>query len=188
MNAMKHKSKRKSNAHSTLILRVRNQIRFKSKGTLILNNTHFKCQLGKSGIGIKKREGDHITPIGTYPIQKLLYRRDNIQKPYSILKSQQIRPSDGWCDDPKSQHYNRKILLPKTISHEKLYRKDHVYDLVLVIGYNIHPRTLGKGSAIFIHLSNKKYGPTAGCIALSKNALLKILKRLKPKSLIKILR
>ena len=81
----------------------------------------------------------------------------------------------GWCDDPKSKKYNQPIKLPTKYNHEILYRRDHIYDLILVLNYNMRPVIKNKGSAIFIHVAKKKYKPTKGCIGLKKNNLIKII-------------
>ena len=92
----------------------------------------------------------------------------------------------GWCDDPKSKKYNKLIRLPTKFSHEKLYRKDNIYDLILVLNYNINPIIKNKGSAIFIHISKKNYKATAGCIALNKINLIKLLENINTKTKVKI--
>ena len=91
----------------------------------------------------------------------------------------------GWCDDTSSKFYNEQIIVNKNIRHEKLYRKDHKYDYIIILDYNIKKTTANKGSAIFIHLT-KDYKPTAGCIAIKKNHFEILLKILKKKTYIKI--
>jgi L,D-peptidoglycan transpeptidase YkuD (ErfK/YbiS/YcfS/YnhG family) len=88
----------------------------------------------------------------------------------------------GWCDDPKSKKYNKLIKLPTQYNHEKLYRKDNIYDLILVLNYNMRPVIKDKGSAIFIHVASKNYKPTQGCISLKKKDLTKILSLLTKKT------
>ena len=92
----------------------------------------------------------------------------------------------GWCDDPKSAAYNQLINLPNKFSYERLYRKDNIYDLIIVLNYNMSPIIKNKGSAIFIHVANNNYTPTKGCIALSKIDLLKILNKINKRTKIKI--
>ena len=84
----------------------------------------------------------------------------------------------GWCDDPKSKHYNKLIKLPSKYSYEKLYKKENVYDIILILDYNMSPIIKNKGSAIFIHIARKNYKKTEGCIALKKGQLLKIIKEI----------
>jgi L,D-peptidoglycan transpeptidase YkuD (ErfK/YbiS/YcfS/YnhG family) len=88
----------------------------------------------------------------------------------------------GWCDDPNSKKYNQLIRLPSKYTHEKLYRRDNVYDLVIVLNYNMRPIVKNKGSAIFIHVTKKNYKKTAGCIALKKNHLIRLIKNMKNKT------
>ena len=110
-----------------------------------------KCALGKMGIGRKRKEGDQITPKGRYNIKFLLYRKDRIKKIKTELKSIAIKKNMGWCDDPSSKDYNKLIRLPVSYSHEKLYKNDNTYDIILVLSYNMQPIKKNRGSAIFIH-------------------------------------
>jgi L,D-peptidoglycan transpeptidase YkuD (ErfK/YbiS/YcfS/YnhG family) len=85
----------------------------------------------------------------------------------------------GWCDDPKSKKYNQLVKIPNKFRYEKLNRKDNIYDLILVLNYNIKPIIKNKGSAIFIHIAKRNYKKTKGCIALKKNHLLKLITKIK---------
>ena len=69
---------------------------------------------------------------------------------------------------------------------EKLYRKENIYDIIIVLNYNMNPIIKKKGSAIFIHIAKKNYKKTEGCIAVKKIHLLKILKKLKKNTKVKI--
>jgi len=153
---------------------------------LIYKNFRFKCALGKAGIGKKKKEGDNITPKGLYKIVKIYYRKDRIKKVSSKFKLIKITKNIGWCDDPNSEKYNQIINLPTKYSYEKLYRKDNVYDLILVLNYNMDPVIKKKGSAIFIHVAKKNYQSTQGCIALKKNNLMKLISKINKNIKIKI--
>ena len=155
-------------------------------GYLKYKNLKFRCALGKAGIGKKIKEGDNITPKGTYKIIKIYYRKDRIKELVSQIKLIKIKKNMGWCDDPKSKKYNQLIYLPTKYSHEKLYRKDNIYDLILVLNYNIKPIIKNKGSAIFIHIARKNYKKTAGCIALEKNNLIKLVLKIQKHTKIKI--
>ncbi|MDA8618878.1 L,D-transpeptidase family protein [Candidatus Pelagibacter bacterium] len=146
---------------------------------LTIRNYKAKCSVGKRGIGNKKKEGDLITPKGLYKIKHILYRKDRIKKFESKIKKIIIKKNMGWCDDPFSKSYNKIVKLPSRFSHEKLYRKDNIYDIILVLNYNMSPIVKNKGSAIFIHVSKKNYKKTKGCIGLKKIHLLKIIKELK---------
>ena len=147
-------------------------------GYLKYKDLKFKCTLGKSGIGIKKIEGDNITPKGNFKIIKIYYRKDRLKKLSSKFTLTQITKNMGWCDDPKSRKYNHLIKLPTKYSHEILYRRDNIYDLILVLNYNIKPTIKNKGSAIFIHVTKKNYKKTAGCIALKKSDLICLVKKI----------
>jgi len=155
-------------------------------GRLKYKNLKFKCALGKAGIGKKNIEGDNITPKGTYRIIQIYYRKDRIKKISSSFKLNKITKSMGWCDDPSSKKYNQLIRLPTKYSHEKLYQKNNIYDLLLVIDYNMNPVVVNKGSAIFIHVAKKKFTSTRGCIALQKKNLLNLLQNIKKNTQIKI--
>ena len=142
-------------------------------------NYKAKCAIGKRGIGIKRKEGDLITPKGKYKIKYILYRKDRIRKIQSKIKRIAITKSMGWCDDPRSRDYNKLIKLPTNYKYEKLYRKENIYDLILVLNFNMRPIVKKKGSAIFIHIAKKNYKKTEGCVAVNKVSLLKIIKKLK---------
>ena len=145
-------------------------------GYLKYKNLIFKCAIGKAGIGKKKKEGDKITPIGTYKIINIYYREDRIKKIPTKFRLSKIKKNMGWCDDPRSEKYNQLIKSPSKYRHEKLFRRDNIYDLVMVLNYNTSPIIKYKGSAIFIHVAKKNYLSTAGCIALKKQDLIKLLK------------
>ena len=122
-------------------------------GYLKYKDFKFKCALGRAGVGKKKIEGDNITPKGTFGIVKIYYRSDRIKKISSKYKLIKIIKTMGWCDDPKSRKYNQPIKLPSKYSHEILYRRDDIYDLILILNYNMKPTIKNKGSAIFIHVT-----------------------------------
>ena len=153
---------------------------------LTFNNYKAKCAVGKRGIGFKKREGDLITPQGQYKIKYILCRKDRVKKIQSKLKVIKIKKNMGWCDDPKSKEYNKLVNLPLNYSYEKLYRRDNIYDILLVLNYNMAPIKKSKGSAIFIHVAKKNYQKTEGCIGLKKNHLVKIIQDLKKNTKVKI--
>ena len=148
-------------------------------GYLKYKNLKFKCTLGKAGINIKKKEGDNITPIGIYKISKIYYRKDRIKKLFSKFKLIEIKKNMAWCDDSKSKNYNKLIKLPSKFTHEKLFRKDEVYDLIIPLNFNTKNIKKNRGSAIFVHVANKKFSPTQGCIALKKENLIYLIKNIK---------
>ena len=158
----------------------------KNKHSLKIDSFEFKCCVGKNGISREKIEGDNKTPKGSFEIEKLYYRDDRVSKPFTKLKCVKINKTMGWCNDIRDNaNYNKLVDTRKKKGHEKLYRKDFKYDLIVPIKYNWRKKILGKGSCIFLHLT-KNYKPTAGCIALSKKDFLILLKLISPKTKIKI--
>jgi L,D-peptidoglycan transpeptidase YkuD (ErfK/YbiS/YcfS/YnhG family) len=147
-----------------------------------------QAALGRTGIRALKREGDGGTPLGRFPVRQVLYRPDRVARPRTQLPVRAIRSDDGWCEDPADRNYNRLVTLSTLSKADRLTRSDHLYDLILVLGYNDRPRIRGKGSAIFVHLARPGYAPTAGCIALSRHDLTMLLAELRPGSSIAILR
>jgi len=151
------------------------------------NNYKAKCAIGKRGISIKKKEGDFITPKGTFKIKEIFYRKDRVPNLITSLKKTVIRKNMGWCDDPKSKLYNKLINFPFKYSAEKLYRKENTYDIILVLNFNLNPVRKNKGSAIFIHVAKKNFQPTQGCIALNKSDLIELVKSIKKNTVVKII-
>ncbi len=145
-----------------------------------------RCALGRAGISHGKREGDHATPAGTFGLVCGFYRPDRILRQAWALPTTQVRPGDGWCDDPESARYNRRVALPCPASHEKLWRRDRLYDLVVVLDYNIYPRRKYRGSAIFLHCAHPDFAPTEGCVALRYGELRRLLPRLSRKAVLVI--
>jgi len=155
-------------------------------GTLTYRGETYRCALGKGGLSEDKQEGDGCTPVGTYPVRACFYRPDRVEKPKTGLPVYEISPAIGWCDDPASRMYNPLAILPFQASHEKFWRDDPCYDLVVIIGYNDAPAVPGKGSAIFLHLAKEGYLPTEGCVAVSKEDMKSILSSLHIRSGIQI--
>ncbi|MBS0469927.1 MAG: L,D-transpeptidase family protein [Proteobacteria bacterium] len=139
-----------------------------------------RAAVGRSGIGVKRREGDGVTPLGTYPLRRLYWRADRIEWLVTGLPIKAIARDDGWCDAPGDPNYNRLVKRPYAASSETLWRDDGLYDLLVTIGFNDDPVVDGAGSAIFLHAARPDYGPTEGCIALAKADLLELLMRLAP--------
>ncbi len=158
----------------------------KNKHTLLYKDFKFKCCVGKNNFSKKKIEGDKKTPIGIFDLGELYFRSDRFKKPLTKLKVRKINRDMGWCNDVNDKNYNKLIKVSKKRKHEKLFRKDKKYDLLIPIKYNYKKVIPNRGSAIFIHLTNK-YKPTAGCIALSKKDFLILIKLINKKTKIKIL-
>ena len=159
----------------------------KNKDTLVYDDFYFKCSIGKKGLSKSKKEGDLRTPKGNFNIDCLYYRSDRIKKPETKLKIIAIKKNMAWCNDINNKKkYNRMIKVSKKIKHEKMYRSDRKYDLLIPVKYNFKKPIPGKGSAIFLHLT-KNYNGTAGCIALNQNDFLILLKLINRKTKIKII-
>lgn len=149
----------------------------RADGTFTYRGKQYRCALGKSGLSTAKREGDNATPVGVFPLRMVLYRPDVFASaPVTKLPVRPLSPEDGWSDDAALPEYNTLIRLPYQGSHEKLWRDDRVYDLIVTVGYNDDPPIPGKGSAIFMHVAREGFTPTAGCIALAQEDLLEVLK------------
>ena len=149
---------------------------------LYFYNYKIKCSIGKKGLTSKKREGDLKTPKGKFNFQFLLYRKDRIKKIQCKLRKKSINSKMGWCDDPNSKYYNKLIYFPFKKSAEKLHLKKNIYDLLLVVNFNRKPVIKDRGSAIFLHIANKKFSPTKGCIAIQKKNFIKILPYIRKKT------
>lgn len=138
--------------------------------------------VGRGGLVLDKREGDGGTPVGAWPLREVFYRPDRLAMPVTRLPVRPLAPTDGWCDWPADARYNKPVRLPYPARAEQLWRADHQYDLIVVVGYNDAPVVPGKGSAIFLHLARAGYTGTAGCIAFARNDLLAILRLVDPRS------
>jgi L,D-peptidoglycan transpeptidase YkuD (ErfK/YbiS/YcfS/YnhG family) len=141
---------------------------------------------GRGGVRADKREGDGASPEGTFLLLSGFYRADRIAQPPSGLAMTALHPDDGWVDDPQDPNYNRLVKLPYAASHEEMWLADGLYDLVVVIGYNTDPVVPGRGSAIFLHVAREGFSPTAGCIAIDRDALARLSGLLGPGSTITI--
>ncbi len=162
------------------------RIILKNKDTLLYDDFVFKCCIGKKGTTARKIEGDKKTPKGIFSLGPLFFRKDKIKNPITKLKKKEIKKFMGWCDDSDNKNYNKLITVNDSINHEKLFRKDSVYDLLVPINYNTRRPKKNKGSAIFIHLT-KNYKKTLGCIALESKDMLILLKLINRKTKIQIL-
>ncbi|MCW3473552.1 L,D-transpeptidase family protein [Limobrevibacterium gyesilva] len=136
-------------------------------GRVLLGGLVFRAALGRGGIRADKAEGDGATPVGVLPLRRVLYRADRLAVPRTVVPREPIAPDDGWCDDPGHPDYNRQVRLPHPARHEELWRRDEVYDIVGVLGWNDAPVQRGRGSAIFLHVARPDLSPTEGCVALA---------------------
>lgn len=156
------------------------------KHLLLYKDYKLKCAIGKSGIISSKKEGDLATPKGTFELGTFYYRKDNNKPLKCKIKKKIIKKKMGWCNDSRSKKYNKEISFPFKYGAEKLYRKDKIYDLFINIKYNFSPVIKKKGSAIFLHITDDKYKPTEGCVAIAKKDFLKILPLINNKTKISI--
>ena len=145
-----------------------------------------RCALGRSGVRADKREGDGATPAGTFPLRELWYRPDRVARPPTALDCHALDPDRGWCDDPRDVGYNRLVWAPYPARHERLWREDGLYDLIVPLGYNDAPAVPGLGSAIFLHAAAPDYAPTEGCVAVAREDLLTILYGCGPETSIRV--
>lgn len=158
-------------------------------GHLDLGDRTVRCALGKAGViaASDKREGDGKSPIGVWALRQVLYRPDVYpQGPTTALPIKPLSPDDGWCDAPGDPAYNRPVALPYPASAERMWRDDHVYDLVGVLAHNDDPPVPGLGSAIFLHLAREDYSGTEGCVALARGDLEALLAIARPGDAIEI--
>ncbi|MDH5749854.1 MAG: L,D-transpeptidase family protein [Rhodospirillales bacterium] len=151
-----------------------------ANGQMLWNGRNIRCALGRGGVGRTKREGDGQTPAGRLPLRRVLYRPDRLAAPETALPVRALDERDGWCDDPNDPAYNTLIRLPHPAHHEKLWRDDSLYDLIVELGYNDAPVVPGSGSAIFLHLAKPDYAPTEGCVAVAREDLLLLLRACGP--------
>jgi L,D-peptidoglycan transpeptidase YkuD (ErfK/YbiS/YcfS/YnhG family) len=145
-----------------------------------------RAACGRGGVRADKREGDHASPAGTFPLLSALYRPDRLAAPHTALPLATLKPQDGWVDEPTDRAYNKLVMLPYPASHEELWREDGLYDLIVVIGYNTDPVVPGRGSAIFLHVARPDFSGTEGCIAVARGVLVPLLGLLGPGSRITI--
>ncbi len=157
-----------------------------TQGRLIAGGLDVVCAFGRSGLTDKKEEGDGATPIGKWPLRQLFRRPDRPTPPDTSLPDREIAPDSGWCDDPGHESYNQLVKLPFSASHERLWRDDELYDLMVPLGYNDDVIVPGKGSAIFFHLAKKNYQPTEGCVAIAEEHMRALLPMLSTETVMHI--
>jgi L,D-peptidoglycan transpeptidase YkuD (ErfK/YbiS/YcfS/YnhG family) len=168
------------------LIRIRPRAGNSRQGWLTAAGMTIPVALGRGGILANKREGDGATPRGTFHPRALWWRADRHPRPRTHLAARAIRPEDAWCEDPRDRHYNRPIRLTRDQPGDRLTRKDHLYDFIVEIDHNTRPRTTGRGSAVFLHLAREHFGPTAGCVSMTRSSMLHLLRRLGPRTRIVI--
>ena len=156
------------------------------RGRLVAGGLLMNCALGRAGPTHHKREGDGASPVGRFALLCGFYRADRLRRPSTGLRLVPIRPTDGWCDDPSHPRYNTRVTLPFGASRERMWRDDHLYDLVLDIAWNRGPIVKGRGSAIFLHLARPGFAPTQGCVAVEPRMARRLLARVGRRTTIEI--
>lgn len=176
----------------TLKLDLCGEIRAKSlsaaarRGVLSLKDAVYPCAFGRSGIAVRKREGDGATPQGRFRLGRVFFRPDRGPRPATALATVPLSRELGWCEEPSSASYNRLVHLPANSAHERMWRDDRLYDICVEIAYNDDPVIKGRGSAIFLHLARLGYAPTEGCIAVSERDMRRLLGQVSPDAMIVI--
>ncbi|SMC88699.1 L,D-transpeptidase family protein [Rhizobium sp. RU36D] len=175
----------KTNHHPRSLI-VRPSPLDRRKAILSFGPLSIKAALGRSGITSLKREGDGGTPRGTLRILYAYRRGERNGHLPTPLPTRRIKADMLWCDASEHPAYNRPVKAPFVASHEKLLRQDRLYDVCVVLDWNIRQRRRGCGSAIFFHLAKPGYQPTEGCIAVSLRDMQRLLPHLRPGTKIRI--
>jgi len=156
------------------------------RGWLTAGGQTTPVALGRGGILANKREGDGGTPRGSFRPRQVWWRADRHPRPRTFLPVRAIRADDAWCEDPADRHYNQPVRLAPDRGGDRLRREDHLYDFIVEIDHNTEPRIAGRGSAVFLHLARDNFGPTAGCVSMTRSAMLRLLERIGPETRIVI--
>ena len=167
-------------------IRIRAAAGDRRRGWLTAGAQTIPVALGRGGILANKREGDGATPKGTFRPRRVWWRADRHTRPQTLLPVRAIRPEDAWCEDPASRHYNQPTRLQRDRGGDRLTRDDRLYDFIVEIDHNRRPRIAGRGSAVFLHLARENFAPTAGCVSMTRSAMLRLLARLGPETRIVI--
>lgn len=157
------------------------------RGRIRAGRLDLPCALGAGGIVRHKREGDGGTPRARLRALAVYYRADRIRPPRTLVAPVRIHPRDGWCDDPRSRLYNRPVRRPFAPSHERMWRDDALYDVVVDLSWNRRPPVPGRGSAIFLHVARPGLAPTEGCVAVDRSRILRLLERIGPDTVVEVI-
>ena len=174
-----HNAVRKTSL-SAIHVRVRPHAR--SQAWLVVGQRAIRAALGRASVKAAKREGDGATPAGRFRPIRLWWRADRLPRPRTLLPVRPIMSNQAWCEDPNDRRYNRPFRRSANEPGDRLQRADELYDLIVEIDHNTRPRVAGRGSAVFIHVARPGFGPTAGCIALTRGDLQRLLSRLSRKT------
>jgi L,D-peptidoglycan transpeptidase YkuD (ErfK/YbiS/YcfS/YnhG family) len=159
----------------------------RARGILRYGGKTFPVALGRAGIVANKFEGDLATPRGKFHPVRIWWRADRVSRPQTKLPLRRITRNTAWCEDPADRRYNRPFLLAENEKGDRLWREDHLYDLIVEIDHNRKPRTARRGSAVFLHLSRADFSPTAGCVGMPLQDLQRLVAKLDEDSVIRIL-
>ena len=168
------------------VIRVASRPAARARGWVAVGLQQIPVALGRSGIAANKREGDGATPRGSFRLVRLWWRADRLPRPRTLLPVRPIGRDDAWIEDPTDRRYNRAVRRRTDEPGDRLWRSDHLYDLMIELDHNSRPRVAGRGSAVFIHVARPGFSPTAGCVALERKHLWWLLSRVGPKTRIKI--
>jgi L,D-peptidoglycan transpeptidase YkuD (ErfK/YbiS/YcfS/YnhG family) len=171
---------------SLALIRVHTRPARPTRGILLAGPLALQVVLGRSGVRANKYEGDGATPRGRFRLVRLWWRADRHPRPRTLLPANPITPDLAWCEDTADRRYNRPFLRSPADGGDRLWREDHLYDFVIEIDHNSRPRVAGRGSAVFVHVARPNRGPTAGCVALTTNDIVRLLARLGPATRIAI--
>jgi L,D-peptidoglycan transpeptidase YkuD (ErfK/YbiS/YcfS/YnhG family) len=176
----RHVSKAYARSGPVRAIRVKAAAGNPNRGWLMVGDRAIPVALGRGGILANKREGDGGTPRGVFQPRRLWWRADRHLRPRSFLQVRAIRDDDAWCEDPTDRHYNQPVRIDREHPGDRLKRADHLYDFVVEIDHNTRPRIAGRGSAVFLHLARTNFAPTAGCVSMTRSAMVRLLQRLGP--------
>jgi L,D-peptidoglycan transpeptidase YkuD (ErfK/YbiS/YcfS/YnhG family) len=164
------------------LIRIRARAGNSRQGWLTADGWTIPVALGRGGILANKREGDGGTPKGVFRPLRLWWRADRHPRPRTFLPVRPIRGDDAWCEDPADRHYNQPVRIGQEHHGDRLKRDDHLYDFIVEIDHNTRPRIAGRGSAVFLHLARENFAPTAGCVSMTRSAMVRLLRRLGPRT------
>jgi L,D-peptidoglycan transpeptidase YkuD (ErfK/YbiS/YcfS/YnhG family) len=167
---------------SLTLIRVRTRPGRRTAGIVLAGALAVPAMLGRSGVRANKREGDGATPRGRFRLVRLWWRADRAARPRTLLPVRRIEAAIAWCEDIADRRYNRPFHRSANEPGDRLWRDDHLYDLVIEIDHNTRPRVAGRGSAVFLHLARTNFSATAGCISMTKSAMLRLLRRMGPQT------
>jgi L,D-peptidoglycan transpeptidase YkuD (ErfK/YbiS/YcfS/YnhG family) len=179
MARRKHNTVRKT---SLSAIHVHVRPRHRAQAWLLAGQRAVRAALGRASVKAAKREGDGATPAGQFHPVRLWWRADRLPRPHTLLPVRPIGRDHAWCEDPKDRRYNRPFRRSANEPGDRLSRADGLYDLIVEIDHNTRPRVAGHGSAVFIHVARPGFGPTAGCIALTRGELQRLVALLSRKT------